>query len=165
MRSLSAPWRMPYLMTSGSGGGCIFCEALDGDDRDRLVLHRGRTGFVLLNRYPYSSGHAMVAPIAHEGELSALGEECLAEMMALLVRLEAALRAEYGPQGFNVGMNLGRCAGAGVEGHVHLHLVPRWSGDTNFMTTTAETRVLPEELTATWERLRRHFGPDGGGAP
>ena len=165
MRSLPAPWRMPYLMTSGSGGGCIFCEAVEGDDRDKLVLHRGRTAFVLLNRYPYCSGHAMVAPVAHEGELSALGEECIAEMMGLLVKLEAAVRAEYGAQGFNVGMNLGRCAGAGVEDHLHIHLVPRWAGDTSFMTTTAELRVLPEDLTVTWERLRRHFDPPEPAAP
>jgi ATP adenylyltransferase len=156
---------MPYLLESGSGGGgCIFCEALEGDELDKLVLHRGRTSFVLLNRYPYSNGHAMVAPVAHEPDLPALDPVCVAEMMELLVKLEAALRAEYHAQGFNVGMNLGGCAGAGIEQHLHMHIVPRWPGDTSFMTTTAETRVLPEALEATWEKLRRHFSRTEGAA-
>jgi len=165
MDTLWAPWRMEYLTAGPGGGGCIFCEALRGGDPEKLVLHRGRTNFVLLNRYPYANGHAMIAPLAHVGRLAELDPETGAEMIALLLRLEAALRAEYGPHGFNVGMNVGRCAGAGVEGHLHLHVVPRWDGDTNFMTTTAGSRVLPEELAVTWARLRRHFSPAGEGTP
>jgi len=164
MDSLWAPWRMSYL-TSAPAGGCVFCEAQRGEERDKLLLHRGRRCFVLLNRYPYANGHAMIAPLGHIATLSELDPETRGEILELLVRAEGALRAEYRPHGFNVGMNIGRCAGAGVEGHLHLHLVPRWDGDTNFMTTTGGTRVLPEDLTVTWERLRRHFQQGLQGAP
>jgi ATP adenylyltransferase len=134
--------------------GCIFCDAIASDsDRDNLVLYRGRVAVLMLNLYPYNPGHLMTAPYRHISVLGDLTEEEGAELMALAALGEKALAATHHPQGLNLGMNLGRCAGAGVPDHLHLHLVPRWTGDTNFMPVMAETRVLPEEVSTTYDRL------------
>ena len=160
MERLWTPWRMAFV-----GGpeqpGCLFCR-IKAEDRDEenLVLHRGEQALVMLNLYPYNSGHLMIAPYAHTGDLASLPAEIGAEVLALTQRSVAALTEEYGPHGYNVGMNLGRVAGAGVPDHLHVHVVPRWNGDTNFMPVTAETKVLPETLDQTWRRLRSRFGGD-----
>ncbi len=155
MDYLWTPWRYRYVAEAGKQEGCIFCEALAiNDDERSLILLRQKKNFVILNRFPYTTGHAMIVPYAHLAELSAYDGETLGEMMELAKRLERALTACYRPQGFNLGMNLGRSAGAGVAGHVHLHVVPRWAGDTNFMTTVGETRMEPEDLATTFRKLR-----------
>ncbi len=138
---------------------CIFCLAQQDPDKDKenYVLYRAEHNFVILNRYPYITGHLMVAPFAHLGELDAASKAVSDEMMDLAKRCQAALREIYRPDGFNLGMNLGKSAGAGVADHIHLHIMPRWSGDTNFMTTVAETRVLSEELSMTYQKLRPKF--------
>ena len=138
---------------------CIFCDAVKNpaDDEENFVLHRGAHTFVILNLYPYISGHLMIAPYAHLGEFDAAPKEATDEMMDLAKRCQTALRTVYRPQGFNVGMNLGRAAGAGIADHVHMHIMPRWSGDTNFMTAVAETRVLSEDLPTTYGKLREKF--------
>ncbi len=138
---------------------CIFCDAVKNpaDDEKNFVLHRGAYTFVILNLYPYVSGHLMIAPYAHLGELDAAPKEESDEMMDLAKRCQTALREVYRPQGFNLGMNLGRAAGAGIPDHIHMHLMPRWAGDTNFMTSVAETRVLSEDLTTTYSKLRERF--------
>jgi len=138
---------------------CIFCDAArdPADDERNFVLHRGAHTFVILNLYPYISGHLMIAPYAHLGELDAAPKEATDEIMDLTKRCQTALRETYHPQGFNLGMNLGRAAGAGIADHIHMHLMPRWSGDTNFMTSVAETRVLPEDLATTYCKLREKF--------
>jgi ATP adenylyltransferase len=152
------PWRYQYMKeaTSGKLGECIFCDAAERkDDAETLVVYRGTKTFVILNRYPYTSGHVMVVPYAHVAELSACDPATLSEMMELAKRVESAFRENYNPDGMNLGMNLGRAAGAGVTGHIHMHVLPRWFGDSNFMTVTGETRVHPEELKTTYERLRK----------
>ncbi len=131
---------------------CIFCRALVDDEP--LVVHRGHRAFVILNKFPYNNGHVMVVPNHHAERLADLASEDLAELITLAQTMERALTAVYGPHGFNMGINVGRPAGAGVPGHLHLHIVPRWNGDTSFMTVFGETRVLPEELRVTAERLR-----------
>jgi ATP adenylyltransferase len=141
---------------SGKQIDCIFCDAARRtDDAETLIVHRGLKTFIILNRYPYTSGHVMIVPYAHVAELGACKPEALGEMMGLAQRVEAAFRANYKPDGMNMGMNLGRAAGAGVVGHVHLHVLPRWFGDSNFMTVAGETRVHPEDLQTTYERLRK----------
>lgn len=138
---------------------CIFCEAQQNpnDDEKKFVLHRAEHNFVILNLYPYISGHLMIAPYAHLGEFDSAPKETSDEMMDLAKRCQSALREVYRPQGFNLGMNLGLAAGAGIADHIHLHILPRWSGDTNFMSTIAETRVLPEDLPTTYHKLRAKF--------
>ena len=156
MEKLFSPWRLRY-MTSGRrrDRGCVFCGAVRGRrDRDRLVLFRGRSNYIILNKYPYNNGHLMIVPYAHVPSLREASSESLQEMIDLAARCESALRAAYRPTGINLGMNLGRSAGAGIEGHMHLHLVPRWDGDTNFMSVVHGTRVIPESLRATYRRLR-----------
>jgi ATP adenylyltransferase len=157
---LWSPWRMEYIQAAkeGEDEGCIFCElpAL-GDDTAAYVLFRGETGFVLLNRFPYNPGHVMVAPFRHSGDLENLTPEELLDLGRLLQRAIAALREEMSPQGFNVGMNLGRVAGAGIPDHLHWHVVPRWTGDTNFMPVIGQTRVLPELLEETYRKLAPRF--------
>jgi ATP adenylyltransferase len=149
---------MAYLRAPKKpNGGCIFCDKIREDvarDRANLVLLRGAHAFIVLNLYPYSNGHLMVAPYTHTGELESLDGETLQEMMLLVARGIRALRQVMHPQGFNVGANLGHCAGAGVDDHVHLHVVPRWSGDTNFMPVFAEVRMIPETLPQTYDNLR-----------
>ena len=138
---------------------CIFCDVgkNPANDEKNFVLHRGAHNFVILNLYPYISGHIMIAPCAHVGELDATPKETTDEMMDLVKRCQVALREVYSPHGFNVGMNLGSAAGAGIPGHIHMHVMPRWSGDTNFMTSVADTRVLPEDLPTTYGKLRQKF--------
>jgi len=156
MDYLWTPWRYRYIAEGSKNAGCIFCEALAAnDDRGALIVLRGKKNFIILNRYPYTSGHVMVVPYAHAAELAAADPDTLAEMMLLAQRVQTALANTYKPEGYNVGMNLGRAAGAGVTGHLHLHVLPRWSGDANFMTVTGETRVEPEELSTTFERLHK----------
>lgn len=154
------PWRYPYMtqVTAGKQPECIFCDALARkDDAETLVVHRGEKAFVILNRYPYTSGHVLIVPYAHVAELHLCEPAALSEMMQLAQRVEAAYRTNYKPDGMNLGMNLGRAAGAGVVGHLHLHALPRWIGDSNFMTVTGETRVHPENLKTTYERLHKAF--------
>jgi ATP adenylyltransferase len=135
--------------------GCVFCEALDlSDGAENLILYRARYSFVILNRYPYTSGHLMVVPYLHQASLEGLSPEIRAEIMELSVRSMRILRVVYEPQGFNLGVNIGDVAGAGVLDHVHLHVVPRWGGDTNFMTATSDVRVLPELLEDTYKRFK-----------
>ena len=152
------PWRYQYMKEAASGNQpeCIFCEAVARDkDAETLIVHRGKKAFVILNRFPYTSGHVMIVPYAHVAELNLCEAATLNEMMQLSKRVETALRATYKPDGMNLGMNLGRAAGAGVVGHLHLHALPRWIGDSNFMTVTGETRVHPEDLKTTYERLSK----------
>ena len=134
--------------------GCIFCRAAAGDDRAALVVHRARHSFVILNRYPYTSGHVMIAPYGHVSRLYQVGDDVAEEMIRLARRMEKVLEQLYRPDGLNLGMNLGEAAGAGIEQHIHLHLLPRWTGDANFMTTVGDTRVLPELLDDTYDRVR-----------
>jgi len=155
MDYLWTPWRYRYVTDAAKDEHCIFCAALAlSDDAQGLIILRGKKNFVLLNRFPYTTGHVMIVPLAHVAELLACDSETLAEMMLLARRVQSALGATYHPEGYNLGMNLGRCAGAGVAGHLHLHVLPRWTGDTNFMTAVSETRVEPEDLTTTYEKLR-----------
>jgi ATP adenylyltransferase len=138
--------------------GCIFCEAIQNAERDdSLILFRGKYNFIILNRYPYNNGHLMIAPYDHIASPADVDTETAEEMIRLSQRILNALRETYHPDGFNIGMNLGRCAGAGVEDHYHMHVVPRWNGDTNFMTTIAETRVLPEDFKDTIRKLKPYF--------
>ena len=152
-RPLWAPWRLEYVQRADEEAGCVFCAARDGDDEERLVVHRGRRAFVLLNKFPYASGHLMVAPLRHVGELGELEDEEALEIHRLGVQGLAALAETFAPQGYNLGWNLGRIAGAGVVDHIHLHVVPRWAGDTNFMPVLADVKVLPEHLTETRRKL------------
>jgi ATP adenylyltransferase len=149
-----APWRLEYIRGE-KGGGCIFCVSDDkSDDRDRLIVHRGERCFVLLNAYPYASGHLMVAPYEHVASIEELDEPALGELMTLARHSLGVLREAYSPDGFNMGINQGKIAGAGFEDHVHLHVVPRWEADNNFMPVTADTRVLPQSLEDSWRELR-----------
>ena len=154
MERLWAPWRLAYVTSaSGEPAGCIFCDTSEPGRAD-LIVARGRLSFVILNLYPYNNGHLMVVPNRHVPNLASMQGDELAELMQLTRRSEMALSEAYKPQGINVGINLGRPAGAGVADHLHVHLVPRWNGDTNFMTVLGDVRVLPEDLAATKQRLR-----------
>ena len=153
MERLWAPWRLEYIESADAAAGCIFCAALAGDGEDSLVVHRGRRAFALLNRFPYASGHFMIAPTRHVGDFGELDEAEVLEVHRLASAGIGALRELYSPQAFNLGWNLGRAAGAGVVDHVHLHVVPRWAGDTNFMPVLADVRVLPEHLRDTRRKL------------
>jgi ATP adenylyltransferase len=156
MDYLWTPWRYQYMAQAAAGQqpDCIFCDAVKRNlDAETLIVHRSKKSFVILNRFPYTSGHVMIVPYAHVAELQLCEPGALAEMMELAQRIETIFHATYKPDGMNLGMNLGRAAGAGVTGHLHLHMLPRWVGDSNFMTVTGETRVHPEELKTTYERL------------
>jgi len=154
---LFAPWRYDYLVADKSGE-CIFCEAAASrDEGESLVVFRGKRVFVLLNRYPYTNGHVMVAPTAHEAWFSDSPRETLSELIETVARAQKILVAEYRTDGLNVGVNFGTAAGAGVASHYHVHVVPRWAGDTNFMTVTGSVRVVPEDLTVTRDRLAPLF--------
>ncbi len=158
-RPLWAPWRIEFIR-SEKPKGCIFCDfpaAPEADDRKNLVVHRTPRAFTCLNRYPYISGHVMVIPRLHVSDLAALPRDAFHELEDELRLAVAVLQATYRPDGLNIGMNLGRPAGAGIEEHLHWHVVPRWSGDNNFMPVIADQRVLVEALDATWERLRAGF--------
>jgi ATP adenylyltransferase len=158
MDYLWTPWRYQYVSQGADSPGCIFCRALQQkSDAESLILHRGTLCFIILNRFPYTTGHSMIAPYEHVGELDKAAEEMLGEMMRLAQRLQRALSALYQPDGYNLGMNLGRVAGAGVADHLHLHVLPRWAGDTSFMTTVGETRLEPEDLATTYGKLKAHF--------
>jgi len=162
MDHLWSPWRYRYVQTalspSSTDDACIFCaKAAASQDEDNLIVHRARLNFILLNLYPYNSGHVMIAPYEHVATLEGAREETTAEMMQLTRQVLVHLGTIYHPAGFNFGMNLGEAAGAGVAGHIHMHVVPRWRGDANFMTTLGETRVLPENLAETYRKLRAKF--------
>ena len=152
-KQLWAPWRLEYIAQADEQPGCVFCDASAGDDQERLVVHRGESAFVLLNKFPYSSGHLLVASYRHVGAFAELTDDEALEVHRLAQRGIGALAGLYGPQGFNLGWNLGRIAGAGVVDHVHLHVVPRWAGDTNFMPVLADVKVLPEHLAETRRKL------------
>ena len=156
MDYLWTPWRYAYVADPAKDERCIFCTVLEkNDDAAGLIVLRGKKNFIILNRFPYTSGHVMIVPYAHIAELSAVDAATLSEMMQLAQRVQRALAAAYKPDGYNLGMNLGRCAGAGVTGHLHLHVLPRWGGDTNFMATVGETRMHPEDLAETYKKLRK----------
>jgi ATP adenylyltransferase len=158
MDHLWSPWRYQYVQKEKTGDGCVFCNAADAErDQDNLVVYRARKNFIILNLYPYSTGHLMVVPFEHVDTLDAASRETLEEMILLVQRSQRLLQEIYRPAGFNLGMNLGESAGAGISEHIHMHVLPRWPGDTNFMTTVAETRVLPEDLATTWRKLRDAF--------
>jgi ATP adenylyltransferase len=163
LERLWAGWRATYVTGVGDGPtgahDCLFCELAAAPPEDALVVASDDLVFVVLNAFPYTSGHLMVAPRRHEAELEGLNGDESAALMAMTQRAIVALKAAYSPGGLNVGANLGRSAGAGIPGHVHLHALPRWDGDTNFMTSIAEARVLPEDLRTTWQRLRDAWPP------
>ncbi|MEN6408708.1 MAG: HIT domain-containing protein [Anaerolineaceae bacterium] len=155
MDVLWSPWRMNYIQQQDKPDGCIFCNAANAaeDTPDNLVVARGERAFVILNRYPYTNGHLMVVPYVHEPSIETLDAETRGEMMEMVNQALSVLRLVYNPQAFNVGINIGEAAGAGVAEHVHIHVLPRWSGDTNFMTSVAATRIIPEELGQTFRRI------------
>jgi ATP adenylyltransferase len=158
MDYLWSPWRYRYVQKDKAGAGCVFCQAAAAErDEENLVIHRARKNYIILNRYPYSTGHLMVIPYEHVDMLQYASEETLQEMMLLTQRAQLHLREVYRPPGFNLGMNLGESAGAGIAEHIHMHVLPRWPGDTSFITTVAETRVLPEDLMVTWRKLHDAF--------
>jgi len=160
MDRLWTPWRFEYIrrLDSTAPDACVFCDLLvDGRDADNLVLHRGSHCYVVLNLFPYTTGHVLVVANRHFGRLGDASSQELAAFMDLAQRSERALQAEYRPDGYNVGFNLGRSAGAGVAHHIHMHVLPRWAGDANFVSVLGETRVLPEELPRTYQRLHPHF--------
>jgi len=166
MKVLWAPWRMAYIKNARKPARCIFCvKSKERHDAANLLLHRGRHGLVMMNLFPYNSGHLLIAPYRHVKSLEQLPDETALDLLALTNLSLKALRAEIKPEGFNIGINLGRVAGAGIEGHVHLHIVPRWNGDTNFMPLFGETRVMPEHLQTTYRKLLARFralsGPAG----
>jgi ATP adenylyltransferase len=157
MERLWAPWRLQYV-TKERGQGCIFCEKpLAGDDRAAHIVHRGALAYVMLNTFPYNNGHIMVAPFAHVANLEDLPSDTLHEMMDLAQQSTRALKSRFSPDGINLGFNLGTAAGAGIKDHLHLHLVPRWQGDTNFMPVIGDVRVIPESLDQTFDKLVEAF--------
>ncbi len=159
MDYLWTPWRYQYVTTTAEPGECIFCAAARASaGKEHFVVHRAARNFVILNRFPYTSGHLMVVPYEHVATLEELPDETLVELIRLARESERHLRALYHPEGLNLGMNIGRSAGAGIANHVHLHVLPRWTGDTSFITVAGETRVVPENLEVTWEKLRDAFG-------
>jgi len=160
---LWSPWRYEYIASGGlaesAANGCVFCKLRDDPERDEanFIVHRATHNFVVLNIYPYISGHLLVVPYQHVGELDAAAKETTDELMDLTKRCQTALREAYQPAGYNIGMNLGKSAGAGIVDHIHIHILPRWIGDTNFMSTVADTRVIPEDLATTYQKLRAKF--------
>jgi len=161
MKHLWSPWRMKYIQAIKKEDGCIFCKIQKmPDNKENLIVFRGEASFVVMNRYPYTSGHILVIPYNHKPNLEVLDAETRAEMMEMVTRSMRVLRRKYHPQGFNMGANIGEAAGAGIAPHVHLHIVPRWSGDTNFMSSLGETRVLPEALEETYDRIKEAWGKE-----
>jgi ATP adenylyltransferase len=155
MDHLWTPWRYTYITNAGKSSGCIFCDLPKlGNDEQARIVYRGQQCYVVLNTYPYTSGHVMVVPFVHLDELQKLPTDAANEMMVLSQRMERVLRQLYSPDGINLGMNIGKAAGAGVAGHIHMHVLPRWIADANFMSTVAETRILPEALEATYQRIK-----------
>lgn len=156
MKHIWSPWRMKYIRNHLSPKGCIFCDAIKKEDGiENLIIARSKYAFVILNRYPYTSGHVMVVPFAHVGTLEELDSDTMIDIMALVKQSMSAINDVYKPEGYNIGANLGAVAGAGIADHVHFHIVPRWSGDTNFMTAVSNARVLPEDLCETLEHLKK----------
>ncbi|MFI5252275.1 MAG: HIT family protein [Bacteroidota bacterium] len=158
MDKLFSPWRSKYIETfskpNNEGVACVFCEAIRGDDEEHLIIFRGKSSFVLMNLFPYNSGHIMIVPYRHIQELNDLSTEESLEVIQLLQKMITALRTASHPEGFNIGANLGRSAGAGIDRHLHFHLVPRWNGDTNFMPVLADTKMISEDMKDTWKKLR-----------
>lgn len=153
-----APWRLRYVKGASKSDECIFCtKPLEGDDRGTLIVHRGERCFVILNLFPYTNGHLMVAPFEHAGRYQDLSAETTAEMTALAQQAMSRIEAVYEPEGFNVGINQGRVAGAGIEGHIHMHVVPRWAGDNNYMPVIADTRVMPQSLEESYDAMLGGF--------
>jgi ATP adenylyltransferase len=166
MDHLWSPWRYKYVSTAGPDEACIFCvKQAENRDAENYIIHRGRKNFLLLNLYPYTTGHILVAPYEHVATLDAAAEETLAEMMLMTRAAGRHLSAIYRPRGLNIGMNVGECAGAGVAGHIHMHVLPRWPADSNFMTTVGETRVMPETLDVTYQKLLAAFRGDSSMRP
>lgn len=162
MDVLWSPWRYDYIKADklpNDSSGCVFCDILASptSDKEKFILHRAEFNFVILNVYPYISGHIMVIPFAHLADLDRADKKTTDEMMDLAKHCQTALRQAYQPQGFNLGMNFGKAAGAGVAEHFHLHILPRWVGDANFMTAIGETRTIPESLTTTYQKLKNLF--------
>ena len=154
MDYLWTPWRYAYVSSAGKISECVFCEAVKSrDDAKTGIVYRGERCFVILNAYPYTPGHVMVVPYAHLDELQKLPREAAREMMDLSQRMESVLRELYHPDGINLGMNIGKAAGAGIAGHIHMHVLPRWVADANFLSVVGETRILPETLDVTWKRI------------
>lgn len=152
MKILWAPWRIKYIL--GKKEGCIFCDKVkENKDRENYILLRGKNAFVMLNTFPYSNGHLMVAPYKHVPDLEGLEKDVLAELMGLVKICTQILKKTLNPEGFNIGANLGKVAGAGVEGHIHIHIVPRWEGDSSFISTVGETKIIPESLDDTYRKL------------
>jgi len=157
MERIWAPWRIEYILQE-KDKGCIFCEKIkEKRDKKNYILYRGRLGFIIMNIFPYNSGHLMVAPYKHTADLGDLEEKELTELMVLVRESMGILRRALNPEGFNLGMNLGKCAGAGVIDHLHFHIVPRWQGDTNFMPLFSETQVMPELLESTYKKLKKEI--------
>lgn len=157
MDILFTPWRMKYITSTKKSDGCVFCAALNADpdqDRDNFLLYRGQQTFAIMNIYPYNTGHLMIVPRQHVGTLPELSPATQFELISLASYFTGLLSQLMRPDGFNMGLNMGRAAGAGIDDHLHLHLVPRWSGDSNFMSIVGQTRVLPEELGATYDRIK-----------
>ncbi len=154
MDYLWTPWRYAYVTTADRDTGCIFCAAPQQDDEQARIVYRAAHCYLILNTFPYTNGHVMIVPYAHLDELQKLPVETANEMMALAQRMESVLRSLYRPDGINLGMNVGKAAGAGVAGHIHMHILPRWVADANFMSVIGETRVLPEAQDVTWKRIR-----------
>ena len=155
MDHIYSPWRKEYFDRDKNNPACVFCEAAkQPDNPENLIIFRGKLAFVILNRFPYTSGHLMVVPYMHSKDLADLPDDTLLEMMQLTQRAVSVLGQEYQPQGFNIGMNLGAVAGAGITEHLHMHVVPRWQGDANFVSVIGQTRVLPETLEETYHRMR-----------
>ena len=152
MKILWAPWRIKYIL--GKKEGCIFCDKVkENKDKENYVLLRGKNGFVMLNTFPYNNGHLMVAPYKHVPDLDSLEKDVLGELMGLVKTCTQILKKALKPEGFNIGINLGKVAGAGVEGHIHIHIVPRWGGDTSFISTVGDTKIIPESLDDTYKKL------------
>lgn len=160
MENLWTPWRFHYIKSADNAGGCVFCrivEAPTQEDAENLVVFRDRRSFLVLNRFPYTSGHLMIVANRHIRSLSEAEPTELEEIMKLASRAEGLLAEIYRPEGFNIGMNIGKCAGAGVEGHLHLHVIPRWTGDSNFVAVAGQTRIIPELLETTYQKLLDRF--------
>jgi ATP adenylyltransferase len=161
MDHLWSPWRYVYVSKAEPAGGCVFCvKAAEARDAENFIVYRGALNYVLLNIFPYTSGHMLIVPYEHVATLEEAGEAALTEMMLLAQRADRSLRRAYRPGGVNLGMNIGECAGAGIAGHIHMHIMPRWPGDVSFMSTVAETRVIPEDLDATYRKLLKAFAEE-----
>jgi len=159
MDYLWTPWRYAYVSGTEKTDGCVFCNAVkEKDDAKALIVYRGKSCFVILNAFPYTPGHVMIVPYAHLDELRKLPIDAANEMMALSQQMESVLRQLYRPDGINLGMNIGKAAGAGIAGHIHMHVLPRWVADANFVSVVGETRILPETLDVTWARMKKAIG-------